>query len=127
MRHEKSGRQTLGAICAAYCDHADDAVYSKERPIPLEGAAAGRLNHDRQAGVPHRGATVCFGQPGPPGARGQAPRPDAPRAPAGRPGSAATVLNAGTLQDHLSRTAGGARDGTATPAPDMALGQRRRR
>ena len=85
MRDEKYARQTLNAICSAYCDHVDDAVYSKERPNPLAGQEAGRLEHDRQAGVPHPGAAACFGRIGPPGARSADLPSDAHRVAAGPP------------------------------------------
>lgn len=87
----------MDAICSAYCDHADDAVYSKERPNPLAGQEAGRLEHDRQAGVSDPGAAACFGRIGPPGARGLDLPPDAHRVAAGAPGSSGVEPDAGTL------------------------------
>jgi hypothetical protein len=40
---EKTLREILGAIPAAYCDHGRYAVYSKERPIVVVGREARRL------------------------------------------------------------------------------------
>jgi hypothetical protein len=82
----------------------------KRGQFPLEGQEAGRLDHDRQAGVPDRGATVCLSRPGPLGTRHQGPQSDAHRPAAQRPGPTATAVNAEVLQDHLPRAAVSARD-----------------
>jgi len=52
MRDEKYARQTLNAICSAYCDHVDDAVYSKERPNPLAGRRPGGWSMIGRRGFP---------------------------------------------------------------------------
>ena len=112
MRHEKSTGQTLNAICSAYCDHAHDAVYSKERPNPLAGRRPRRLEHDRQAGVPDPGATACLCRTGPPGAHSLDLPPDAHRVAAGAPGSSGKVPDAGFCPDIRNGTAVCIRDGS---------------
>jgi hypothetical protein len=113
------------AVCSEYCDHADDAVYSKERPIPLAGQEARRLEHDRQAGVPDPGATACFCQAEPHGGRSLDLESDAHRVATAPSGSSG--ITPGPRQVIRNGIAVGICGGTAVPAPEMALGQRRRR